>query len=69
MMEQSDDKAAFDIESFCRRHSIGRIKVYQEITKGRLRAIKVGRRTLITAADAYAWLSSLPAFNPKNRAV
>lgn len=62
-------KAAFDIESFCQRHSIGRIKVYQELTEGRLRAIKVGRRTLNTAADAEAWLAALPTLNPRTRAV
>lgn len=39
---------------------IGRTKLYEEIAAGRLVAVKVGRRTLIRAEDAEAWLNSLP---------
>jgi excisionase family DNA binding protein len=52
---------ALSVEEFCRRYSIGRTKAYQELGAGRLRARKVGKRTLITEDDAEAWLSRLPA--------
>lgn len=39
---------------------IGRTKTYEEISHGTLRALKVGRRTLIKRDDALAWLESQP---------
>jgi excisionase family DNA binding protein len=51
---------AFSIPEFCRRYGIGRTNAYQEIATGRLRALKAGRRTLITHEAAEAWLASLP---------
>jgi excisionase family DNA binding protein len=50
----------FSICEFCRRYGIGRTNAYQEIAAGRLRAVKAGRRTLITHEAAEAWLASLP---------
>jgi excisionase family DNA binding protein len=38
----------------------GRTTVYEEINAGRLRARKIGRRTLILREDREAWLNSLP---------
>lgn len=55
---------AFSIPEFCRRYGIGRTNAYQEIAAGRLRAVKVGRRTLITQEAADAWLASLPELRP-----
>jgi excisionase family DNA binding protein len=54
---------AFSIPEFCRRYGIGRTNAYQEIAAGRLRAVKVGRRTLITQDAAESWLASLPESN------
>jgi excisionase family DNA binding protein len=51
---------AFSIPEFCRRYGIGRTNAYQEIAAGRLRALKVGRRTLITQDAAESWLAALP---------
>jgi len=47
------------INEFCRHYPIGRTKVYAELSSGRLRARKIGRRTVITEDDAEAWLSQL----------
>ena len=52
-------KIAYSILEFCAACSLGRTFVYEEIKAGRLRAIKAGRRTLIDAAEARRWLSSL----------
>ncbi|MGB4108044.1 MAG: DNA-binding protein [Alphaproteobacteria bacterium] len=50
---------AYDIESFSKAFSIGRTKIYAEILSGRLKKLKVGRRTIITKQAAEAWLNSL----------
>ncbi len=52
-------KRAYSIPEVCRTASIGRTRLYSEIGEGRLRAVKVGRRTLIRAEDLDAWLRSL----------
>jgi excisionase family DNA binding protein len=52
--------SAFSIDDFCSRFGIGRTKVYEEIRSGRLEAVKVGRRTLITEQAGQEWLRSLP---------
>ena len=53
---------AFSIAEFCRAYGIGRTTAYQEIAAGRLRAVKVGQRTLIASDAAEAWLAALPEF-------
>ena len=52
-------KLAYTILDVCRTASIGRTRLYSEISEGRLRAVKVGRRTLIRTEDLEAWLRSL----------
>ncbi|TCK30147.1 excisionase family DNA binding protein [Ancylobacter aquaticus] len=51
---------AYDVNDAMRVLSIGRNKLYDEITAGRLDARKVGRRTVIPRAAIEAWLSNLP---------
>jgi hypothetical protein len=51
---------AFSVEGFATAHNIGRNKVFDEISSGRLKARKVDRRTIITAEDAADWRASLP---------
>jgi hypothetical protein len=53
------DKIAYSIAGLCAACSLGRTFVYQEIAAGRLGTLKAGRRTLIEAAEARRWLSSL----------
>ena len=50
---------AFTIPEFCRQYKIGRTKTYEEINTERLKAVKVGSKTIIRADDAEAWLASL----------
>jgi excisionase family DNA binding protein len=53
-------RRALSINEFCSLYSIGRTKAYAEISSGRLRAVKAGRRTLISEDSAEAWLAALP---------
>lgn len=52
--------AAFTIDEFSQWARMGKTRVYEEIGKGALRAIKVGRRTLIPMEAAETWLSAQP---------
>lgn len=52
-------KAAYSIAEFCELVSLGRSSVFEEMKSGRLRKVKVGRRTLIPASEATAWLERL----------
>lgn len=47
---------AYDIKSFCKAFNVSRSFVYAEIKAGRLKVVKVGRRTLIPRENASAWL-------------
>jgi hypothetical protein len=59
--EATKAKGAFTVNDFCERYSVGRTLAYEEIKAGRLRTRKAGRRTLILAQDAEAWISGLPS--------
>jgi hypothetical protein len=51
---------AFSIKSFSNTFNIGRSTVFKEIHSGKLKARKVGARTLIAYEDAINWFNSLP---------
>lgn len=55
-------KRGYRIEEFCQAYGICRSLAYVEIRRGRLKARKVGRRTLIAAEDAEAWFGNLARF-------
>ncbi|KKC34606.1 helix-turn-helix domain-containing protein [Devosia psychrophila] len=55
------EKAAYTLLDFLTRYGISKSSAYREINAGRLKAVKRGRATLITAEAATAWLNSLPA--------
>jgi excisionase family DNA binding protein len=58
------ERAAFTIEECANSGIAKRAKLYAEIKKGRLRAVKNGRLTRILASDWEAYLKSLPAMVP-----
>lgn len=59
--------AAMSVPAFARWAGIGRTTAFNEIKNGRLRAVKVSSRTLITTSEAERWLNALPTRAPKNR--
>lgn len=60
-----NEPLAYPLPTFLRIAGIGRTKAYEEINAGRLKAHKNGSRTVVLADDARAYLSSLPAFQPR----
>ena len=43
------------IRDFCDAHAIGRTLFYDEVNRGEIRVIKIGRRTVVSDNEAKAW--------------
>jgi excisionase family DNA binding protein len=50
---------ALSVDDVAAWAGVGRGTIYEEIRLGRLKIAKIGRRTIVRAADARAWLASL----------
>lgn len=61
MNENDVNPLAFSPIDGARQLSIGRTQIYKLIAEGRLRTIKLGRRTLIRASELQAFLDRLEA--------
>lgn len=59
--ENQHKPLAYSPQEAARVAATGVNTIYQELNAGRLVARKLGRRTLILAADLEAWLLSLPS--------
>jgi len=51
----SNQRINWRINDFCQAHGIGRTLFYDEVKRGELKIIKVGKRTLIPDSEAKAW--------------
>ena len=60
LTELPTDKLAFSIDELGDHGGPHKTKAYEEIRNGRLRARKLGSRTLILATDFRQYLESLP---------
>ena len=49
------DRVNWRINEFCRAHGIGRSLFYEEVKRGEIKIIKVGKRTLVPDSEAKAW--------------
>jgi excisionase family DNA binding protein len=52
---------ALSVEEAARVVGISRRQIYEEITRGRLRTVKVGKRRLVPHDDLKHWLRTRPA--------
>lgn len=55
-------KYTHSIDEFAELAGLSRVTVYNEIRAGKLTTRKIGRRTVVLADDARAYLNSLPVF-------
>jgi hypothetical protein len=56
-----EDRLALSVKQFCAAYGICRQTFYDEIKRGRLKAVKLGAKTMVLKADADSWAASLPA--------
>lgn len=52
-------KLAYSIREACQASSLGRTTIYNHISAGRLRAVRVGRRTIIPAEALHALIAGV----------
>ena len=53
-------KRIYTINEFDELYGIGRSKIYEEITEGRIKSVMVGTKRMVRHDDAEEWLASLP---------
>ena len=58
-------KYTHSIDEFAALAGLSRVTVYNEIRSGKLKARKIGRRTVIVSSDARTYLDALPVFVPR----
>ena len=61
---KSDTRRAQSGPAFARDIDVGKSTLWEEIRAGRLRAVRLGGRTLLLAEDRERYLRSLPAVTP-----
>ena len=59
-MHASTTPAAFAVRDFCQWANISRSTFYKEVNAGRIRPVKLGKKTLILRTEAERWLNELP---------
>lgn len=59
------EQLAYGIGDFGKLADMGRTTTFREIAEGRLKARKIGRRTVILRKDAEAYLNALPPAHPR----
>jgi len=55
------DKDVLSVPEAMYRMSIGRTKFYEEVKIGRIKVVKLGKRTLVPATEPAEWLKRLAA--------
>jgi excisionase family DNA binding protein len=60
-----NSRLAYSVTESCVAAGIGRTNLYDLITRGEIRAKKIGRRTVILADDLRQWLEALPQIAPR----
>jgi hypothetical protein len=61
-------KLGYSVDSLAKAADSSRSVVYEELAAGRLKAKKLGARTIIPADEARRWLQSLPDFGSEQAA-
>jgi excisionase family DNA binding protein len=59
------NQLALNVVEAAKAAGISRSTLYEEIRRGELRVLKVGRRSIIRVDDLKRWLDSRPTVDPK----
>ena len=51
----SNHRINWRVDDFCLAHGIGRTLFYEEVKRGEIKIIKIGKRTLVPDSEAKAW--------------
>lgn len=62
-------RLAFTVDALRAATGLGRSKIYEQVRAGRLRAIKIGGRTMFRREDVERWLASAPEKTTPSAAV
>jgi excisionase family DNA binding protein len=57
------DQLLYTIPECCRLAAIGRTKFYELVATGEIPVRKIGKKSLVAAADLKRWVDRLPAIN------
>jgi excisionase family DNA binding protein len=52
-------RRAYTVNEFCEAHGIGRTTFYDQVAKGLIRVLKVGRKTIVPIAESENWMKRL----------
>ncbi len=61
----TENQILFSLTEVCDLTRLGRTTIYSEINSGRLKIVKVGRRTLISREALRAWHERIEADTPQ----
>jgi excisionase family DNA binding protein len=59
------DQLLYSVPQCCRLAAIGRTKFYELVASGEIPVRKVGKKTLVLAADRRDWVERLPTIQTK----
>jgi excisionase family DNA binding protein len=59
------DQLLYTINQCCRLAAIGRTKLYELIARGDIPIRKIGKKTLVAAADLERWADRLPTLEAR----
>jgi excisionase family DNA binding protein len=62
------DQLLYTIPQCCRLAAIGRTKFYELVANREIPLRKIGKKSLIAAADLKRWVEGLPAADPPKQA-
>lgn len=61
-VESPPEKRVLSVDEFGAMYGYGRTTTYELLNKGRIQAVKDGRKTLILRDSAEAFIASLPSY-------
>lgn len=64
MTDETAQRELWPIPEFCRAFGVSKTTAYDLLSKGTLTALRVGRRSLLTAESVERWRASLRRWQP-----